>query len=290
MENTESTAAHGTFYVTGTPIGNLQDISDRVRDVLSSVDLVAAEDTRRTRILVSHLGISVRLISCREHNEAASTEKIIEALRQGRDVAMVTDAGTPALSDPGRRAVRMVRSHGFRIVPIPGPSAVTVALSVSGMPSSHFFFEGFLPSRQAARRKRLEKLSSLECTIIFFEAPHRLKATLADMLQYFGNRETFLARELTKLHETLTSSSISALLDDVSRNGAKGEITLLVQGAESCSNDTPDRISEATVTILSGLLESGEFSTKDACRLLSSVTGISRNSLYSRALTILNDT
>lgn len=289
MEETDKTAEHGTFYVTGTPIGNLRDISERVKDVLSSVDIIAAEDTRRTRILVSHLGISVKLISCREHNEAASTEKIIAALRQGSDVALVTDAGTPALSDPGSRAVRMVRRHGFRIVPIPGPSALTVALSVSGMPSRHFFFEGFLPSRQAARRKRLEELSSLECTMIFFEAPHRLKATLSDMLRHFGDREAFSARELTKLYETLTCSTISKLLNDVSRNGIRGETTLLVHGAEPGMSDIPGKMNEAAKEILAGLLASGEFSTKDACRLLSSVTGISKNSLYSTALTILQD-
>lgn len=289
MEKPAKTAAHGIFYVTGTPIGNLQDISIRAKEVLSSVDIVAAEDTRRTRVLLTHLGISVRVISCREHNEVASTERIIDALRQGMDVALVTDAGTPALSDPGRRAVRMVHDNGFRIVPVPGPSAATVALSVSGMPDTHFFFEGFLPSRQAARCRRLEELSSFECTMIFFEAPHRLRITLSDMLKYFGNREIFLARELTKLHETLTWSSISDLLDDISHKGVKGEITLLVRGAEPGMHGIKSSMNRALAEILEGMLNSGKFSTKDACRLLSSVTGISRNILYSMALAILQD-
>jgi 16S rRNA (cytidine1402-2'-O)-methyltransferase len=278
----------GTLFVTGTPIGNLQDISERVKNVLSSVDLVAAEDTRRTRNLLSHLGISVRLISCREQNEAAGTEKILDALGAGGDVAFVTDAGMPALSDPGRRAVHIVRSHGYRIVPVPGPSAVTTALSVSGMPADRFHFEGFLPSKQAARRRRLEELASLECTLVFFEAPHRLKATLADMERHLGDRETFMARELTKLHETLISSKLSVLREMVSQ-GVRGEITLVVSGAAAGPPHLNGVMKDSLREILTCLLFPERLSTRNACTLLSSLTGISRNSLYSMALEVKNE-
>ena len=278
----------GTLFVTGTPIGNLQDISERVRHVLSAVGLVAAEDTRRTRTLLSHLGISVRLISCREQNEAAGTEKILEILGAGHDVALVTDAGMPALSDPGRRAVHIVRDHGYRIVPVPGPSAVTTALSVSGMPADRFHFEGFLPSKQAARRRRLEELAPLECTLVFFEAPHRLKATLADMERHLGDRETFMARELTKLHETLVSTKLSVLREMVSK-GVKGEVTLVVSGATVRPPDLNGRMKDSLREILTCLLFSDRLSTRNASALLSSVTGISRNTLYSMALEVKNE-
>ena len=275
----------GTFFVTATPIGNLLDISGRMRTVLSSVNLIAAEDTRRTRNLLSHLGIHAKLMSCREHNEAVSTEKILATLESGGNVALVTDAGTPALSDPGRRAVRIVRSRGFRVVPVPGPSAVTTALSVSGMTADHFFFEGFLPPRQGARRKRLEELSNIDCTMVFFEAPHRIKATVTDMLRHFGDRETFMARELTKLHETLTYTSLSLLLDEISVSGIRGEITLIVHGAHE-SRDISEKMQETLKQLLSVLFAAEKISTKEASSLLSSITGISRNSIYAMALEI----
>lgn len=281
----ESSDSGGIFYITGTPIGNLQDISERMQTVLSSVELVAAEDTRRTRNLLSHLGISARLISCREQNEAAGTEKILHALSTGLDVALVTDAGMPALSDPGRRAVKIVRSHGYRIVPVPGPSAVTTALSVSGMSADQFHFEGFLPSKQSARRKRLEELSTIKCTLVFFEAPHRLKATLEDMQRHLGDRETFMARELTKLHETLVSSKISALRDMIS-SGVRGEITLVVQGAASgapqMTGETEGRLRE----LVSCLISAESMSVKNASALVAGLTGISKNSIYSLAIGI----
>ncbi len=278
-------AEGGTFFVTGTPIGNLLDISERMRTVLSSVNLIAAEDTRRTRNLLSHLGIYVKLLSCREHNEAVSTEKILATLETGGNVALVTDAGTPALSDPGRRAVRIVRSRGFRVVPVPGPSAVTTALSVSGMPADRFFFEGFLPPKQGARRRRLEELSTIDCTMVFFEAPHRIKATVTDMLRHFGDRETFMARELTKLHETLTYTSLSLLLDGIPVSGLKGEITLVVKGADESPGITGE-MENALKQLLSTLLAAEKMSTKKASTLLSSITGISRNSLYAMAIEI----
>jgi len=275
----------GTLYVTATPIGNLQDISQRAIDVLSSAELIAAEDTRRTRILLTHLGISARLISCREHNEADSASKIVGVLESGRDVALVTDAGTPALSDPGRRVVQTVRRHGLGIVPVPGPSAITAALSVSGMPADRFHFEGFLPPRKGARCRRLDELALLDCTLVFFEAPHRLVSTLGDMLCHLGDRETFMARELTKLHETLEMSKISVLLEQVSLNGVKGEITLVVKGAESTARRITEDMHSAFHDILSGMV-SGGVPTKQAAMLLSTISGLPKRTFYEMALSV----
>ncbi len=274
----------GTFFVIGTPIGNLQDVSKRMVQCLESVDLVAAEDTRRTRHLLSSLGISKKLISCHEHNEASGAQKIVEALSRGEDVALVSDAGTPVLSDPGRRAVEAVREKGFKIVPVPGPSAVTAALSVSGLPADQFFFQGFLPSKKNARCKRLEELARIESTLVFFEAPHRLGATLKDMLSHLGDRETFMARELTKVHETLFRGRLSELLEEVGEKGVKGEITLVVAGAEASVQGLDAYDETLLKELLSGMVSGRRFSTKEAAGLVSSLTGISRNILYTAAL------
>ncbi len=275
----------GTLYVTATPIGNLQDISQRTIAVLSSAAMIAAEDTRRTRTLLTHLGISARLISCREHNESATASKIVDVLEAGEDVALVTDAGTPALSDPGRRVVQVVRRHGFGIVPVPGPSAITAALSVSGMPADRFHFEGFLPAKKGLRCKRLDELSLLDCTLIFFEAPHRLVSTLGDMLCHLGDRETFMARELTKLHETLVVSKISSLLEQVSRSGVKGEITLVVEGAESTGREITAEMRGVFNAILSGMAAGG-VPTKQAATLLSTISGLPKRTFYEMALSV----
>lgn len=268
----------------GTPIGNLQDVSRRMVHCLESVDLVAAEDTRRTRTLLSSLGISKKLTSCHEHNEAAGAQKIVEALSRGEDVALVSDAGTPVLSDPGRRVVEAVRKKGFVIVPVPGPSAVTAALSVSGLPADQFFFQGFLPPKKNARCKRLEELARIESTLVFFEAPHRLAATLRDMLSHLGDRETFMARELTKIHETLFRGRLSELLEEVGAKGVKGEITLVVDGAEAPAHGLDAYDETLLKELLSGLLSGRRFSTREAARLVSSLTGIPRNILYTAAL------
>ena len=280
---------YGILYVAGTPIGNLQDMTDRMKEVLCSVDLVAAEDTRRTRTLLTHIGASPRLISCHEHNEESGAAKIIEALERGTDVALVSDAGTPVLSDPGRRVIKAVSSRNFRIVPVPGPSAVTAALSVSGMPGDQFFFQGFLPPKKAARRKRLTELAPLQCTLVFFEAPHRLAATLSDMLSQLGDRETFMARELTKMHETLFRGTTSKLLNEIEKHGVKGEITLVVSGAPQTVSEFPKEKERELKELLTSLLSGRRISTKSAASLVAAVTGLPRNRLYTIALSAQDD-
>ncbi len=289
MKPTETAAVTGSLFVVGTPIGNLKDVTARMKEVLATAALIAAEDTRRTRNLLSHFGISAKLISCHEHNEAAVSGKIVGHLSEGLDVALVSDAGTPVLSDPGRRTVEAVRKAGFRIVPIPGPSAVTTALSVSGMPADQFFFQGFLPAKRSARIKRLEELSGIESTLVFFEAPHRMSATLTDMLSHLGDRETFMARELTKLHETLYRGKISDLLQLVEEQGIRGEITLVVSGADSPRSGSACPDMTVLEQIAEGLSSGQKMPTKQAASLLSSITGMPKNSLYSLLVKIKGD-
>ncbi len=275
----------GTLYVTGTPIGNLQDMTSRMRQVLSSVGLVAAEDTRRTRNLLSHLGISVKLASCHKHNEAASSLRIVAALEDGMDVALVSDAGMPGLSDPGSRTVSMAHERGIPVVPVPGPSAVTAALAVCGMDADRFHFEGFLPSKTSARRKRLQALAGVECLMVFFEAPHRLEASLKDMLGCLGDRKIFMARELTKLHETLVSTTIADLVEQITALPVKGEITLVVQGAGGNRPPVlPDGGREDVLGLLRAFYSGGRVSMKRVSSLLSSISGLPASEIYSMAI------
>jgi 16S rRNA (cytidine1402-2'-O)-methyltransferase len=193
----------GTLFVVATPIGNLEDITLRAADVLRRVAIVAAEDTRRSRVLLAHIGATPqRLLSFHDHNESARSGQLLALLQQGHDVALVSDAGTPLISDPGFELVRLVRSHGVRVVPIPGPSAVMAALSASSVPVDRFYFEGFLPARSEARRKRLAELVTLPVSVVFFEAARRVRATLAELAKIVSaQRQVLLAKELTKIHE-----------------------------------------------------------------------------------------
>ncbi|MDH3848148.1 MAG: 16S rRNA (cytidine(1402)-2'-O)-methyltransferase, partial [Gammaproteobacteria bacterium] len=203
----------GTLFVVATPIGNLEDLSPRARQTLAEVDLVAAEDTRHTGRLLSHLGLKTRQFALHEHNEARAAQVLIEQLKDGKSVALVSDAGTPLVSDPGYRLVQAAHAHGIAVSPLPGPSAVTAALSVSGLPTDRFGFEGFPPAKQAARRKWLQARADDQRTLLFFEAVHRIAATLADMVDVFGaGRQAFLGRELTKLHEQSRRASLGELL------------------------------------------------------------------------------
>ena len=217
----------GTLYVVATPIGNMDDISGRAKNILASVGRIAAEDTRRTGLLLKRLGIKGDMVSYHEHNEAARTPQLLQALDSGMDVALVTDAGTPAISDPGYRLVKAAADKGLTVSPVPGPSAVTAALSVSGLPSDRFLFEGFLP-RKKGRQTRLRSLAGFEGTVILFESPLRLAATLRDVLEHFGNRRAVVGRELTKLHETLLRGTVEELLEAVETRTPKGECVLLV--------------------------------------------------------------
>lgn len=270
----------GALFVAATPIGNLDDVSTRLTAVLGRASGVAAEDTRRTRKLLHSLGIRVAMVSLHAHNERSRIPELLERLLSGEDLVLMSDAGTPGISDPGMRLVREARHSGIRVSPLPGPCAAVAALSVAGFPADRFHFEGFLPSRRAARRARLKQLEAAPETLVFYEAVHRLTATLEDMQAVFGGgRRAFLARELTKLHESMYGET----LDDLCRKAAsgtivpKGEFTLVVGGA-----GRPDR-NEATVdSILRTLLE--DLPTAQAARLGAKLIGIPRRVAYRRAL------
>jgi len=220
----------GKLYVVATPIGNLEDITLRALKVLREVDLIVAEDTRHTRKLLDRYGIRKRLISYHEHNERERAEWIIEELKSGRKVALVSDSGTPAISDPGYVLIRRCVEEGIEVIPIPGPSAFLAALSVSGLPVHRFVFEGFLPHKSGKRRNRLRQLVEEEGTIIFYESPHRLLKTLSDMLEIMGNRRVVIARELTKVYEEIFRGSIEEALERFGTGKCKGEFTILIEG------------------------------------------------------------
>lgn len=223
---------NGTLYIVATPIGNLEDITQRALRVLREVDLVACEDTRRTRVLLNHFGIKTKTISYHEHNERERTTEICKLLAAGKNVALVSDAGTPLINDPGFRVVNATIELELLVVPIPGPTAFVSALVASGLPSDEFYFAGFLPARANARRAKLEELSAIPATLIFYEAPHRIAITLRAALETLGNRDAAVARELTKIHEEIARGSLSTLAQRFSVDArARGEMVLIISGA-----------------------------------------------------------
>ncbi|HKZ31619.1 MAG TPA: 16S rRNA (cytidine(1402)-2'-O)-methyltransferase [Vicinamibacteria bacterium] len=244
MAEPETEAGAGTLYVVATPLGNLEDVTLRALRVLREVSLVACEDTRHTRrLLVAH-GIATPTTSYFEHNERFKGAQILETLRSGRDVALVSDAGTPAISDPGERLVRDARAAGIAVVPVPGPSAATAALSVCGLATDRFLFVGFLPAKPGARRKALEALAGERPTLVFFESPVRAVEALADMIAAFGDRDAFLCREATKLHEEYARAPLSSLRERLAaRDAVKGEIVLVVAGAPEVRPASEDPVS-----------------------------------------------
>jgi 16S rRNA (cytidine1402-2'-O)-methyltransferase len=220
--------AQGRLYVVATPIGNLEDVTLRALRVLKEADLIACEDTRQTLKLLSHFDIQKRLVSYHEHNEITRAPEIVIELEQGAKVALVSDAGTPAISDPGHRLVSLCLRHGIEVEPVPGPSAFVTALAASGMPVDEFTFVGFLPSKQSARRKSLRALATEPRTIALYEAPHRLSDTLEDALEILGNRPVVIAREITKMYEQFLRGHLQEVLEEVRKKPARGEITLLI--------------------------------------------------------------
>lgn len=272
----------GELYVVATPIGNLGDMVPRAVDVLHAVDLIAAEDTRHSGRLLKHLGVETPLTPYHDHGDDRQMLRMITALESGQKVALISDAGTPLISDPGYKLVREARLLGIRIIPIPGPCAVIAALSASGMPSDRFSFEGFLPHKSSARIKKFEGLVKESRTLIFYESPHRIVETLADMAEVFGSeREVVMARELTKTYETFLFGSLASVHQQVTDdlNQQKGEIVLILRGADeaelSPDNDEKDRI-------LKLLMD--ELPLKQAAALAAKVTGGQKNALYQRAL------
>lgn len=221
----------GTLYIVATPIGNLSDVSQRALDTLSQVDLIAAEDTRHTRKLLSHFKISKPLLSYHEHNERRLVEDLVRKLQAGESIALVSDAGTPTISDPGFHLVQRCRRLEIEVTPIPGPSAVMAALSASGLPTDRFYFGGFLPVKAGKKQRFLEELRELPATLIFFESPHRVTKTLGILAEVFGERQGVVARELTKIHEEFLFGSFQELQGVLDGRNLRGEVVILVAGA-----------------------------------------------------------
>ena len=277
---TTSGQAPGTLYVVATPIGNLGDLSPRAQDTLREVAAVCAEDTRHTRRLLAHFGIEAGLIALHEHNESAQAARLVERLQAGESLALVSDAGTPLVSDPGYRLVRAAREAGLRVSPVPGPSAVIAALSAAGLPSDRFAFEGFLPARPAARRERLQRLAGEPRTLVFYEASHRIGETLADMATAFGGgRRAVVARELTKLFETVLDGTLDALHARVQSDAdqRKGEFVVLVEPA----GDDADALLAEGLRVQA--LLAGHLPPSTAARLAAEITGAPRKELYAAA-------
>ena len=273
---TNTRPARGKLYVVATPIGNFDDLSPRARDVLATATVIAAEDTRHTRGLLSRIGAESRLIAYHEHNEEQQVPELLERLTRGETVALVSDAGTPLISDPGWRLINAAQSAGVEVVPVPGPCAAIVALSAVGLPTDHFVFEGFLPRRDGARAERLAKLQREQRTMVFYEAVHRVVATLAALVEAFGaTRRAAIARELTKVHEQIcvgTLAELTARLDaDIPR---LGEFVIVVAGTDAITTPSDDE-AQRIYELLAAEIEPGK-----ALRLTAAITGLSRNELY----------
>ncbi|MBB5322652.1 16S rRNA (cytidine(1402)-2'-O)-methyltransferase [Marinobacter oulmenensis] len=280
-----SGSSGGVLYIVATPIGNLGDLSERAGQVLTRADRVAAEDTRHTGKLLQHLGISKPMIALHDHNERDRFVRVIDALLAGEDVALVSDAGTPLISDPGYVLVREARAAGLRVCPVPGACALVAGLSAAGLPTDRFLFAGFLPAKRSGRKAALEEFRDLTATLVLYESPHRILDLLADLVDVFGReRECVLGRELTKTFETFYSGSVASVLEDLKAdpNGARGEFVVMVHGA-----DPVDREGAATLDsdrLLSLLIR--ELPVKKAARIVAEVSGLGKNELYQRALAI----
>ena len=274
---------HTALYLVATPIGNLQDITLRALEVLRAVDVIAAEDTRRTRILLSHYAIAARVIPLHAHNEMRAAERLIAMLKEGQSVALVSDAGTPAINDPGAKVVQRVRESGFSIVPVPGANAALTAFSVSGLQASRVLLCGFLPRKPGERRVLLAELKSVHAALVFYEAPHRIAAALQDMADILGeDRVAVIARELTKMHETFFSAKLQEVLDWLARDedNRRGEFVVVV--------DSPGKVSEGdereAERVLATLI--AELPLRQAASLAAQITGANKKRLYALGLAL----
>jgi 16S rRNA (cytidine1402-2'-O)-methyltransferase len=279
LTDLERTRLTGTLYVVATPIGNLADASARSLEILKNVDLVACEDTRTTRTLLSHYGIATRTVALHEHNERAESDKVIRHLREGQDVALVSDAGTPALSDPGAWLVGEAHKAGVRVIPVPGPSAAAAAFSAAGFPSARFLFAGFLPPQGAARRKALQSLDA-PWPVVLYEAPHRIDQTLQDLAGRLGpEREIVIARELTKKFEEVARLPLGRAREWLAerRERAHGEFVLVLAAGAESRDDGAD-----AERVLDVLLES--LPPSEAAKLAAKITGQPKNALYRKAI------
>ncbi len=271
----------GTLFIVATPIGNLEDITLRALRILKEVPLIAAEDTRHTQKLLTHFGIHARLTSYHDHNKEEKAELLIGRLKGGESVALVSDAGTPGVSDPGYYLINRTVEEGVEVVPVPGASAALAALSVSGLATDSFTFEGFLPSRASQRRKKLESLAAERRTMIFYEAPHRIQKTLSDMLEVLGDRRAVLARELTKLHEEVLRGGLRDIIENVRPRTLKGEITLLVEGASEAPHE-PTVLSVSDHVAL--LVREDGISKKEAIAKVAKLRGLPKRDVYRETL------
>lgn len=272
----------GTLFVVATPIGNREDLSPRARETLANVDLIAAEDTRHTGRLLSHFGIKTPLFALHDHNEDKVVAGLIADLKSGKSIALVSDAGTPLISDPGYRLVSTAHTENVRVTPIAGPSAVTAALSAAGLPTDRYCFEGFLPARKKARKDRLAELASEPRSLVFFESVHRIRDSLEDLMAAFGaHRNAFVGRELSKMHEQCVQATLAELLRQVDEGDipSKGEFVVIVSGSEETQS-----MSLGVDKLLRDLAE--HLPPKTAAKIVANATGESRNDLYERLLTL----
>ena len=272
----------GTLYIVSTPIGNLEDITLRALKVLGSVRIIAAEDTRHTQKLLHHYDIHTPQTSYHDHNKEEKSAVLIAKLKEGHDIALVSDAGTPGISDPGYYLINRAIDENIKITPIPGPTASIAALSISGLPTDAFVFEGFLPAKKAARRKRLQELSSERRTIIMFETPRRASSSLEDISEILGDRRVVLTRELTKMFEEVIRDKVSNVMEKIKGRSLKGEITIIIEGAHGeIITDTEDLKS-----YLEKLMKKEGLTLKDAVSKASKDLNLSKNKVYKEALKI----
>ena len=271
----------GTLYLVATPIGNLGDFSPRAVETLKAVDFIAAEDTRVSSKLLNHFSIKKPLVSYHQHNQRTAGPSVLQRLLSGEDCALVTDAGMPAISDPGEDLVRLCAENGIQILTVPGCCAVVSALAVSGLPTGRFTFEGFLTTNRKNRREHLQSLAGERRTMVFYEAPHKLRATLADLLAAFGDRQVALCRELTKLHEETMRTTLAQAVTYYQDHEPKGEYVLVLSGAEPAF-EAPTSLEEG-VALVRDKRDAG-LKLKDAVRQVALDTGLSRNELYAAAL------
>ena len=269
----------GILYIVPTPIGNLEDITLRALRVLKEVELIAAEDTRHTQHLLAHFGIKTALTSYHDHNERGKARTLVERLKSGASIALVSDAGTPAISDPGYRIIVDAIEAGIQVVPLPGASALTTALCASGLPTDRFFFEGFLPAKAQARKAKLQSLRGEAATLIFYEAPHRLLDSLAEILEIFGDREISVARELTKVHEEFRRGKLSEVVRALADRDIKGEIVIMVHGASGEAQVSDEEL-YGTIRQLAG----NGMGVKEIAELLGERYGLAKKEVYKLAL------
>jgi 16S rRNA (cytidine1402-2'-O)-methyltransferase len=272
----------GTLYLVATPIGNLEDVTRRALRVLAEADVVACEDTRHTRRLLEHFHISARTVSYHEHNERERAEELARLIEEGASVALVSDAGTPGINDPGYRLVRACAERGLRVVPIPGPAAFVAALTASGLPTDEFYFGGFLPARTHARRQRLEAVRGLRATLVFYETPHRIAQALADAREVLGEREAVVARELTKLHEEIARGRLSELAARSEETAARGEMVLLID-REAIEGEV-GAVSQPTTSVAERVaaLEAEGLDSRAALKRAARELGLTRDEAYRR--------